>query len=117
MATVLNSAANLYVPRCTKNFHKFWWDEEIKQLKKESIESNNMWKTAGKPRHGLIFDRRQRCRARYRKRIRDMEKSTLTSYTNDHHECLLKRVAPLFGDAVNQNLNLELEHVLELMAV
>jgi len=32
-------------------------------------------------------------------------------------ECLLKRVAPLFGDAVNQNLNLELEHVLELMAV
>jgi len=95
MATVLNSAANLYVPRCTKNFHKFWWDEEIKQLKKESIESNNMWKTAGKPRHGLIFDRRQRCRARYRKRIRDMEKSTLTSYTNDHHECLLKRVAPL----------------------
>jgi len=96
VVTALNSAANLHVPRSTKNFCKFWWDEEVKQLKEESVESNNMWKTAGKPRHGPIFDRRQRCRARYRRRVRDMEKSSLTSYTNDLHECLLKKNGPTF---------------------
>jgi len=65
-------------------------------LKDESIESNKLWKAAGKPRHGPIFDKRQKCRARYRKRIRDSEKSTLQSYTNDLHDCLSRKNGPEF---------------------
>jgi hypothetical protein len=36
---VLTSAANVYVPRHSKSFHKFWWDEELDLLKDESIGS------------------------------------------------------------------------------
>ena len=91
IVNVLNAAANAFVPRHKKNFYKYWWDEEMNLLKDESIESDKLWKAAGKPRHGPIFDRRQKCKSIYRKRIRECEKSRLTSYTNDLHECLLKK--------------------------
>ena len=47
--------ANQFVPHCHKKFFKFWWDEEMDLLKEASIESNLIWKAAGKPKHGPIF--------------------------------------------------------------
>ena len=70
-------------------------------LKDESIESDKLRKAACKPRHGTIFDRRQKCKSIYRKRIREREKSRLTSYTNDLHECLLKKNGPTFWKCWN----------------
>ena len=64
--------------RHEKSFYKFWWDE-ISSLKDESMDSNKLWKAAGKPRQRPIFDGRQLCRLRYRKRIRDGEKLTQSS--------------------------------------
>jgi hypothetical protein len=40
-----------------KNFHKFWWDQDMNLLKAASIKSNHLWKSAGKPVHGLVFDK------------------------------------------------------------
>ena len=107
IVNVLNAAANACVPRHKKNFYKYWWDEEMNLLKDESIESDKLWKAACKPRHGPIFDHRQKCKSIYRKRIRECEKSRFTSYTNDLHECLLKRMVPPFGNAGTPNSNLE----------
>jgi len=47
------------------------WDEELSLLKKSSIETNAVWKAAGKPKHGPIFDKRQSSRLLYRKRLRE----------------------------------------------
>ena len=58
-------------------------------LKEESVNSDRIWKAAGKPRCGPLFDRRQSCRLIYHKRLREAEKSTLTSYSNDLHDCLM----------------------------
>jgi len=69
IASILNSATNVFVPQHKKSFHKFWRDEEMSSLMDESIESNKLWKAAGKPRHGPIFEKRQSCRLRYHKRI------------------------------------------------
>ena len=55
---VLNNAANMYVPRHQKSYYKYWWDEEMDALKDASIESNRIWKAAGKPRHGTIFEKK-----------------------------------------------------------
>jgi len=93
---ILVSAANAYVPKHQSNFYKFWWDAEMSLLKDESIESNEEWKAAGKPRYGPIFDRRQACRLRYRRRIRETNRSTQSVYTNDLHECLLSKNGPSF---------------------
>jgi len=32
---------------------KFWWDEELKSLKEESVSSDKPWKAASRPRLGL----------------------------------------------------------------
>jgi hypothetical protein len=65
-------------------------------LKEESVKSDILWKAAGKPRYGSRFDRRQSCRMHYRKRLREAEKSTLTSYSNDLHDCLMGKDGPQF---------------------
>ena len=59
IVNVLNTAANLYVPTCRKNFFKLRWDEELATLKQAAIESNKIWKAAGKPKQGPIFEKRQ----------------------------------------------------------
>ena len=91
VVNILCTGANAYVPRAKKNFYKFWWSEELDLLKQESIDSNNLWKAAGKPRSGPIFSKRQSSRLLYRKRLRDEQKAEIYSYSNDLHEALLKK--------------------------
>jgi len=38
---------------------KFSWSEELTALKEAAINSNKIWKAAGKPRQGAIFNKRQ----------------------------------------------------------
>jgi len=59
IVNVLTNGANQFVPHCPKNFFKFWWDEELDLLKDASVDSNRVWKAAGKPKSGPIFDKRQ----------------------------------------------------------
>jgi len=35
-----------------KSFLKFWWDQEMEELKLQSIASCKTWKAAGRPRFG-----------------------------------------------------------------
>ena len=69
---ILTDAENLFVPRYSKNFYKFWWTEELSILKKAAVESNRIWKAAGKPRSSTIFNNKQQCRMQYRKRLREL---------------------------------------------
>ena len=39
-------------PHNKKNFYKYWWSEELTILKQNSIDTNRIWKAAGKPRYG-----------------------------------------------------------------
>ena len=89
VVSTLQTAANMFVPKCRKGYFKFWWDEELRTLKDAAIDSNKIWKDAGKPRHGPIFLRRQSCKSQYRKRIREKEKAESKTYTNDLHDALM----------------------------
>ena len=91
IVSVLYSAANVFVPKCRKGFFKFWWDEGLNLLKEASVESNRIWKAAGKPRQGPIFTRREECRLQYRKRLRESQKMDTEAYTNDLHEALMRK--------------------------
>ena len=88
---VLANAAALWVPCSKKNYYKFWWNEELKSLKAASVESNSLQKAAGRPRQGAIFEKRQKCRLRYRQQIKDIEKRDKLEYTNALHEGLIKK--------------------------
>jgi len=52
----LRLSADTVVPACRKNFFKFWCDTELDDLKERSIASCRIWKAAGRPRSGPIFD-------------------------------------------------------------
>ena len=91
VASILINAEKAFVPRYNKTFFKFWWNEELSILKKDAVETSKIWKAAGKPRSGLIFNNRQRSRMQYRKRLRECEQQSTLSYTNDLHEALLRK--------------------------
>lgn len=93
---ILCAGARMYVPHHRKNFYKFWWDQEMDDLKTASIESNQGWKAAGKPRQGPIFEKRQKCRLQYRNKIRDNQKLELSSYSNDLHDALSAKKGKVF---------------------
>jgi len=107
IVSVLNTGASCFVPRRTNNFYKFWLDEEVSLLKEDFIESNRLWKAAVKPRSGPVIDRRQSSRLRYRQRLREghRQRSTLSSYTNDLHECLLCKNGPDFWKSWNSKFH------------
>jgi len=48
--------------------------EELSALKSAAVDSNKIWKAAGKPKQGPIFAKRQASKASYRKAIRDKKK-------------------------------------------
>ena len=77
---ILLNAAEICVPRVKKNFYKYWWSEELSILKQNAIDTNKVWKAAGKPRYGPIFDKQQSCRLIYRKRLREEQNSETYSY-------------------------------------
>lgn len=103
---VLCKGADLYVPHHRANFYKYWWDQEMDALKTASIESNLAWKAAGKPRQGPIFEKRQKCRSLYRKKIRDNQAQELTTYSNDLHDALLAKRGTDFWKCWNSKFEL-----------
>ena len=91
IVSILHNAAEVCVPRTKKNFYKYWWSEELTILKQNSIDTNKVWKAAGKPHYGTIFDNRQSCRLIYRKRLHEEQNSETYSYTNALHDALLTK--------------------------
>ena len=69
---ILTEGSKLYIPKHSKNFYKFWWDRDLDVLKQASIETNNAWKAAGKPRYGDTYQKRNKARNEYRKKTQRM---------------------------------------------
>ena len=107
IADILTACAKNFVPERRKYFYKFWWDEELQLLKEASVDSNRLWKIAGKPATtgGSIFDKRQAARLQYRKRLRDSQRQSDEIYTNELHEALLKRRDLRSGNVGDLSLN------------
>ena len=96
VVNTLITCAKDFVPERRKCFYKFWWDKELDILKEAAMDSNSLWKASGKPRHGPVFDSRQRARLQYRKRIREGKRMNDEMYTNELHDALLRKDGPLF---------------------
>jgi len=92
----LRLSADVAVPACRKNFFKFWWDTELDDLKERSIASCRIWKAAGRPRSGPIFDIYRRDKSAYRNEIRLRQREEKQVYTNELHEALLKKQTTAF---------------------
>jgi exonuclease III len=89
--SVLNNAAYQHVPRVKANVLKFWWDQELSELKDKAIASNKLWMEAGKPRNGVIFDNRKSDKYKYKCLIKRKQLETRENITNDLHEALMNK--------------------------
>jgi len=96
IVSILCDAAKLTVPVRSKQFYKFWWDQELDCLKEDSISSHNLWKAAGKPRSGSLFTNARQCKLLYKKRIRECQRQETSSYTNDLHAALVHKEGNAF---------------------
>ena len=61
-------------------------------MKEEAISSNNVWKAAGKPHSGPIFQQRKSDKFAYKIKIREGKKNEPFSYSNSLHEALSEKV-------------------------
>ena len=91
MDEALNTSANNCIPALKTGSLKFWWDQEMDELKLLSVNSFRVWQAAGKPKHGLIHDDMQGHRMRYRKAIKDKDKNVTLEVSNELHEALVKK--------------------------
>ena len=96
IVSILVSCAKNFVPWRWKAFYKFWWDAELISLKEAAVDADKLWKTAGNPRYGPIFDKRQTTRMHYRKRLRQGHDTATEYYTNELHDALLSKQGPTF---------------------
>ena len=89
--------ADLHVPAHYKNYYKFWWSEELSCLKENAIQSNEIWKAAGRRRTGPITDKRNADKRIYKKRMLSSERQAeLQCYSNDLHDALISKSGVTF---------------------
>ena len=50
----MDECTRLTIPRFKSGTLKFWWDQELDELKSNSVASFRAWQNAGKPRTGLL---------------------------------------------------------------
>lgn len=93
---ILHYCASLSVPTRRKNFFKFWWDQELDELKQQTIASCGLWKAAGRPRYGPIFSQYRKDKNAYRRGIRGRQRDETSSYTNELHEALSAKQGTTF---------------------
>lgn len=87
----LNEAASYFIPSAKSNYFKYWWTQEMSDLKFKSCSTHSNWINAGKPKHGPIYDEKRIAKATYKKAIKDNQKFELESVSNDLHDALVNK--------------------------
>lgn len=88
---ILLNSAQQSVPVIKVDANKFWWDQELKELKEKCINSNNLWIAAGRPRCGHLFDTKMKDKREYKKTVNRKKIDSKNYFTNDLHEALLSK--------------------------
>ena len=114
IVTILRDAAKLTVPLRSKNFYKFWWNEELDCLKEDSISTHALWLAAGKPRCGLIASKARAAKLLYKKTIRKYQQKEQSSYTNDLHDALLSKDNISFWKCFRSKFNHTLNNAVQV---
>ena len=91
IVAVLMHSSRCTVPMVKVNVMKFWWDEELSHLKKESMSTNIIWIQSGKPRSGPVFENYKNAKYKYKLMIRDKQCTEKEEFTNDLHDSLIKK--------------------------
>jgi exonuclease III len=105
IVNALNNSAVGVVPLHKKGFYKYWWCQTLDCLKESAIKSCQLWKTAGKPRSGHIFQSYQAEKLAYKRRIRQGQREEAENYTNELHDALIQKSGKTFWNCWKSKFN------------
>ena len=116
----LREAADYCIPAVQSNFFKYWWSQELNELKSNSCLTHSNWIGAGRPTHGPIYEAKRVAKSNYKKCIKDNQKLEKQCVSNSLHDALAtksskefwktwqskfgkKNVSPLSVEGLNDN--------------
>jgi hypothetical protein len=102
---VLQTAANYFVPAVPDNTFKSWWSVDLKNLKSKAMQSHKIWESAGKPKHGPLFDLKTRDKLAYKQEIRQSKNKEDACVSDSLHEALLNKSNNIFWKTWNNKLS------------
>ena len=70
MATILKETADHLLPCVEQRMKRKWRDDTLRCLCAQSRKPHLVWKDAGSPAEGPLFDEKNRLRSAIRKRVR-----------------------------------------------
>jgi len=79
------------IPHLKKIFYKFLWDSELDKLEELSIDAHTVWKQAGKPKCGPVYEAKRISHANYKLVVNRKRDASQNAFTNDLHESLLQK--------------------------
>jgi len=89
IVNALQCASTEFVPRKSREFYKFWWDDELSALKRASFDSFKIWSACGKPKHRNEFEAMKRNKAAYKLALRKKEHNSQNEVSNSLNDALL----------------------------
>jgi len=104
IVTILVDAAYDTIPLKKQNFYKYWWNEEVKILKTNSIQSHRSWVEQGKPRFGSFYDSKANAKFLNKNCLRQHKKDELSSATNELHDSFVEKDNVTFWKMWNNKL-------------
>ena len=96
LVSSLNYITNSTIKSENCNFRKYWWNQQLDELKNQSITSHAAWINAGRPRSGPIFDLKLKSKTVYKKCINDNKKIESETVSNNLHDALSNKTQNVF---------------------
>ena len=78
------------MPRSYSHFQKSYWDENLTNLKHESIEAYKSWHSHNRPPTGPVFERKKNAHYSYKKALREAQNASDARISDE----LLSDLAP-----------------------
>src|SRR5207249_11465304 len=79
------------VPRVGETFFKYWWNQELEDLKQDSIRSFKLWDSAGKPKTGDIHNKMCKAKTSYKYALRKYQNDSKNTFSDKLNDALIKK--------------------------
>jgi len=84
----LTTAADQFIATVPQHISKHWWNSDLSNLKKQSINSHNLWLEGGKPLSGITFENKNKDKLRYKLAIKTAKVESDIAISDKLHEDL-----------------------------
>ena len=96
------TTAESVLPKTNPISQRSFWTDELTNLKRESVECTNYWRSIGSPRHGPAFECKKKCQLLYKSKIRREKNNDAKKKSDTLHSDLLEKQGISFWKTWNK---------------